>query len=185
MARHRGHMSMGHGSSSQASQTPYHKLQAIDSTQLPAQHRVREIELNLTGDIERYIWSINNQILSADNAIKIKRGEIIRFILKNKMMMHHPMHLHGHFFYMPNGQGPYSPLKHTVDVPPMGQRVIEFYANEQYDWFFYCHILYHAKSGMARIISYEDEIRTDLLENRHKLYLEKNFFIASSSFFRR
>ncbi len=181
MAPHRGHMSMGHSSSSQTPQTPYKKLQAINSTQLPAQHSVREIELNLTGDMERYIWSINNQILSADNAIKIKRGEIIRFILKNKTMMHHPMHLHGHFFRVLNGQGKYSPLKHTVDVPPMGQRVIEFYANEQHDWFFHCHILYHAKSGMARIISYDDEIRPDLLENRHKLYLDKKFFNASSS----
>ncbi len=182
MTHHHGHESMGHGPSSQISQTPYHKLQAINSTQLPAEHSVREIELNLTGDMEHYIWSINNQILSADNAIKIKRGEIIRFILKNKTMMHHPMHLHGHFFRVLNGQGKYSPLKHTVDVPPMGQRIIEFYANEQQDWFFHCHILYHAKSGMARIISYEDTISPDLLNYRHKLYLDENFFYASSSF---
>jgi hypothetical protein len=98
-------------------------------------------------------------------------------------MMHHPMHLHGHFFRVLNGQGEYSPLKHTVDVPPMGHRIIEFEANESQDWFFHCHILYHAKSGMARIISYEeDELDMELTSIRHKLYSDDGFFYASGSF---
>ena len=58
-------------------------------------------------------------------------------------MMHHPMHLHGHFFRVLNKNGEYSPLKHTVDVAPMQKTVIEFDANEYGDWFFHCHILYH------------------------------------------
>lgn len=165
------------------SSTPYEKLRALSPTKLPQRFETREIELNLTGDMERYVWSINNEVLAEDNVIKIKRGENVRFILNNKTMMHHPMHLHGHFFRVLNGQGDYSPLKHTVDVPPMGQRIIEFEANETQDWFFHCHILYHAKSGMARVISYEeDDIDMELASIRHKLYSDKGFFYASGSF---
>lgn len=70
-------------------------------------------------------------------------------------MMHHPMHLHGHFFRVLNKNGEYSPLKHTVNVPPMEKITIEFYGNEYGDWFFHCHILYHMMGGMARIFSYD------------------------------
>jgi hypothetical protein len=73
-------------------------------------------------------------------------------------MMHHPLHLHGHFFRVVNGQGDYSPLKHTVDVAPMQRTIIEFEANEEKDWFFHCHVLYHMVVGMARVFSYEDSI---------------------------
>jgi len=69
--------------------------------------------------------------------------------------MHHPMHLHGHFFRVINKNGEYSPLKHTVNVPPMQEITIEFYGNEYGDWFFHCHILYHMMGGMARVISYD------------------------------
>jgi hypothetical protein len=55
-------------------------------------------------------------------------------------MMHHPMHLHGHFFRVINGHGEYSPLKHTVDVAPMSTTVIEFYGDEVGDWFFHCRL---------------------------------------------
>ncbi|MCJ8289664.1 MAG: multicopper oxidase domain-containing protein [Crocinitomicaceae bacterium] len=115
-----------------------------------------EIELNLTGNMLRYIWSLNNKVLSEVDKIKIKRGEKVRITFNNKTMMHHPMHLHGHFFRVLNANGEYSPLKHTVNVPPMGSITIEFDANETGDWFFHCHILYHAKSGMARVFSYGD-----------------------------
>jgi hypothetical protein len=69
-------------------------------------------------------------------------------------MMHHPMHLHGHFFRVINKNGEFSPLKHTVDVPPMGTRTIEFYANEPGQWMLHCHNLYHMETGMARVVRY-------------------------------
>lgn len=78
-------------------------------------------------------------------------------------MMHHPMHLHGHFFRVLNGNGEYAPLKHTVDVPPMSRITIEFAANEEKDWFFHCHILYHMKAGMSRVFSYEGSERDERL----------------------
>ena len=151
--------------------SPYKKLRSVGKSTLPKKNPTREVVLTLTGDMERYIWSMNGETLSADNMIRIRHGENVRFVLINKTMMHHPMHLHGHFFRVVNGQGDYSPLKHTVDVPPLATQIIEFEANEYNDWFFHCHILYHAKAGMARVVSYEDkELALDLKKIRHKLY---------------
>ncbi|MEP2777278.1 MAG: multicopper oxidase domain-containing protein [Luteolibacter sp.] len=136
---------------------PYRQLRALKSTVLPKDAPSRTVELRLTGDMERYIWSFNGKTLSEDSTIKVKKGEVVRFELVNDTMMHHPIHLHGHFFRLINGQGDRSPLKHTVDVPPMGKRTIEFEANDEGDWFFHCHLLYHMDAGMARVVSYETE----------------------------
>ena len=103
----------------------------------------------------------------------LKRGEMLRLELVNDTMMHHPIHLHGHFFRVLNGQGARSPLKHTVDIPPMGRRTIEFEANEPGDWMFHCHILYHMMSGMARIFSYQEpgvEHMPHLGEHTHDMW---------------
>lgn len=119
---------------------------------------VKEILLNLTGNMQRYIWSMNGVPLSEADNIEIKNGEVTRMTFNNLTMMHHPMHLHGHFFRVINENGEYSPLKHTVNVPPMQQVTIEFSGNdgdEYGDWFFHCHILYHMMSGMARVVSYD------------------------------
>jgi len=116
---------------------------------------VKEILLNLTGNMQRYIWSMNGVPLSETDKIKIKGNQVTRIILNNLTMMHHPMHLHGHFFRVLNKNGEYSPLKHTVNVPPMEEVTIEFYGNEYGDWFFHCHILYHMMGGMARVFSYD------------------------------
>ncbi len=135
---------------------PYTSLRAVEPTAFPKDRPVRVVRLTLDGDMERYVWSLNNKPLPADDSIRIKRGEVVRFVMINRTMMHHPMHLHGHFFRVLNGRGAYSPLKHTVDVAPMSTTVIEFAADEVGDWFFHCHLLYHMKAGMARVVHYED-----------------------------
>jgi hypothetical protein len=134
---------------------PYGRLRGVKSTAFPADRPVRDIRLTLDGDMERYVWFMNNEPLSHHNTIRVRGGEITRFILVNRTMMHHPMHLHGHFFRVINGQGDRSPLKHTVDVAPMSTTVIEFYTDEPGDWFFHCHLLYHMMNGMARVVHYE------------------------------
>jgi hypothetical protein len=134
---------------------PYDKLRALQPTAFDPHKPVREIRLTLDGDMERYVWLLNNKPLSETDYIEIKRDEIVRFIMINRTMMHHPMHLHGHFFRVLNAQGDYSPLKHTVDVAPMTTTVIEFAAEEFGDWFFHCHLLYHMESGMARVVHYQ------------------------------
>ena len=131
----------------------YNHLKAVTNTQFSQTLLIREIYLNLTGNMRRYVWSMNEKVLSESDKIKINQDEIVRIILHNKTMMHHPMHLHGHFFRVLNKQGDYSPLKHTVDVPPMEIVVLEFAPNEKGDWLFHCHVLYHMKGGMARVFS--------------------------------
>jgi len=140
----------------------YSQLKAKNKTSFSEDKPVMEFEIELAGDMERYVWTLNGKLLSEDTYIKIEEGSVIRFILNNKTMMHHPMHLHGHFFRILNGQGDFAPLKHTVDVPPcmpdmpMSCKpvVIEFLANEPGEWFFHCHNLYHMKAGMARVVQY-------------------------------
>ena len=132
----------------------YDYLKSPVKTTFSGDKPVREMLFNLTGNMNRYIWSINGVPLSETDKIKIKQGEVVRITLNNLTMMHHPMHLHGHFFRVLNKHGKYSPLKHTVNVAPMQKVVIEFDARETGDWFFHCHILYHLNGGMARVISY-------------------------------
>ncbi|MFV1884984.1 MAG: multicopper oxidase domain-containing protein [Balneola sp.] len=139
-------------------------LKSKEKSTIHSADSLRSLTFNLTGNMWRYTWSINGKELSASDKIRIKKGEVVQITLNNTTMMHHPMHLHGHFFRVLNGQGEYSPLKHTVDVPPMSRVTIEFEANEEKDWFFHCHILYHMKTGMARVISYEGSERDSRLE---------------------
>jgi len=133
----------------------YDYLKSPKKTNFDKEIPVKEILLNLTGNMQRYIWSMNGVPLSEADKIKIKGNQVTRITLNNLTMMHHPMHLHGHFFRVLNKNGDYSPLKHTVNVPPMESVTIEFYGNEYGDWFFHCHILYHLMGGMARVISYD------------------------------
>jgi FtsP/CotA-like multicopper oxidase with cupredoxin domain len=136
--------------------SPYRVLRAPQETTLPAKLPRRKVTLHLTGDMNRYIWSFDGKTIAQEPYVMIKKGEIIELELINDTMMHHPIHLHGHFFRLLMGQGARSPLKHTVDVPPMTSRTVEFEANEEKDWMFHCHILYHMMSGMARVFRYED-----------------------------
>ncbi len=133
----------------------YDFLRSVEKTTYPEDAPVREILLNLTGNMDRYIWSMNGVPLAETDKIKINEGEVTRIIMNNLTMMHHPMHLHGHFFRIINEHGEYSPLKHTVNVPPMEEITIEFYGDEYGDWLFHCHILYHMMGGMSRIFSYD------------------------------
>ncbi len=134
----------------------YGMLRSPEKTTLPA-GPLRELRFDLTGNMNRYVWSMDNKTVSESDKILIKKGENLRIILFNNSMMRHPMHLHGHDFRVLNGQGEYAPLKNIIDIMPMELDTIEFAASEPGgDWFFHCHILYHMMSGMGRIFSYEN-----------------------------
>ena len=135
----------------------YNILKSTEPIIFPKERPVREVKLELTGDMRRYIWEINGKPVSRESTIPIKKGEIVRFKLINTTMMFHPMHLHGHFFRVLNSQDEYSPIKHTVNVAPMESVTIEFLADDEKNWFFHCHLLYHMATGMARIVSYEGD----------------------------
>lgn len=133
----------------------YGMLRSPEKTTLP-QGTFRELHFELTGNMNRFVWSINNQTVSEADKIIIKKGENVRIILFNNTMMRHPMHLHGHFFRVLNGNGDYAPIKNVLDIMPAETDTIEFAATESGDWFFHCHVLYHMMSGMGRIFSYEN-----------------------------
>ncbi|MEO7532001.1 MAG: multicopper oxidase domain-containing protein, partial [Sediminibacterium sp.] len=125
----------------------------------------KELKFDLTGNMNRYVWSLDNKVISETDKILIKKGENIRIILFNNSMMRHPMHLHGHDFRLLNGQGENAIMKNIIDIMPMERDTIEFAANERGgDWFFHCHILYHMMSGMGRVFRYDNPLvdKTDI-----------------------
>jgi CopA family copper-resistance protein len=142
----------------------YEMLRAPEKTTLPA-GPWRELKFDLTGNMNRYVWSIDNKVVSESDKILIKKGENVRIIMFNNSMMRHPMHLHGHDFRLLNGQGENAILKNVIDIMPMERDTIEFSANERGgDWFFHCHILYHMMSGMGKVFAYDNPLldRTDI-----------------------
>lgn len=146
----------------------YAMLRAPEKTTLPA-GPLRELKFDLTGNMNRYVWTLDNKTVSETDKILIKKGENLRIVLFNNSMMRHPMHLHGHDFRVLNGQGEYAPMKNIIDIMPMERDTIEFAANEPGgDWFFHCHILYHMMSGMGRVFSYEEPLvdKTDITDTK-------------------
>ncbi|MEP7196124.1 MAG: multicopper oxidase domain-containing protein [Saprospiraceae bacterium] len=135
----------------------YTMLKSTKSTKLPANVPIKELYFKLSGNMNRYVWSLDNKVVSEADKIFIRRGENVRIILYNGSMMRHPMHLHGHDFRLLNGQAEFAPLKNIVDIMPMETDTLEFNANVEGDWFFHCHILYHMMSGMGRVFSYENQ----------------------------
>ena len=166
----------------------YGMLKAPQPTTLPKDAPVREMRFELTGNMNRYVWSLDNKVLSETDKILIKKGENVRITLYNGSMMRHPMHLHGHDFRVLNGQGEFAPLKNVLDIMPMETDTIEFLANAEGDWFFHCHILYHMMAGMNRVFSYEKQEVNPYLPNKKwaykKLQSESNklHFMAENDF---
>ena len=159
----------------------YSMLKSPKNTLLPKKSNVRELNFVLTGNMNRYVWSINNKTLSETDKILIKKGENVKITLTNNSMMRHPMHLHGHFFRVINGMGDNSPLKNVIDIMPMETDTIEFNASEKYgNWFFHCHILYHMMSGMGRVFTYEDS--PDNKQIKDAKFANRKFFNESNKF---
>lgn len=166
----------------------YAMLKSPVKTTLPKDAPTKELKFTLTGNMNRYVWSLDNKVVSEADKILIKKGENVRIILYNNSMMRHPMHLHGHDFRLLNGQEEYAPLKNIVDIMPMETDTLEFAATESGDWFFHCHILYHMMSGMGRVFSYENSPPNPELPNPkkalRKLYYDdrKFHFMAENDF---
>ena len=148
----------------------YAMLKSPTKTTLSKDAPIRELRFELTGNMNRYVWSMDNRVLAETDKILIKKGEIVRITLYNNSMMRHPMHLHGHDFRVINGQGDYAPLKNVLDIMPMETNVIEFEANLDGDWFFHCHILYHMMAGMNRVFSTENQEPNPLLPDKKWAY---------------
>jgi FtsP/CotA-like multicopper oxidase with cupredoxin domain len=111
----------------------------------------RTIDVRLGGNMERYIWTINDKTFNKAEPIHLKYGERVRLKFTNETMMAHPMHLHGMFVQLENGQPAAKlPNKHTVIIPPGQSYSVLLTADEAGEWAFHCHLLYHMASGMMR-----------------------------------
>lgn len=121
------------------------------------EHRaaMREIELRLTGNMERYTWSINGVKYKDAEPIKLQYGERVRFKFVNETMMTHPMHLHGMWSILDNGNGKWNPVKHVISVNPGTTVAMETEVDAPGQWAFHCHLSYHADSGMFRKVVVE------------------------------
>lgn len=114
----------------------------------------RSIDVHLTGNMERFMWSFDGRKFSEGvEPIRFERNERVRVNLINDSMMAHPIHIHGHFFDLVNGQGPNKPVKHTVNVLPGSKTSFDLTADAPGDWAFHCHLLFHMHAGMMRIVT--------------------------------
>jgi CopA family copper-resistance protein len=160
----------------------YGMLRSPEQTTLkPGPEKVLRFEL--TGNMNRYVWTIDNKTVSESDKILIKKGENVKIIMFNNSMMRHPMHLHGHDFRVLNKQGEHAPLKNVVDILPMETDTLEFAASESGDWFFHCHILYHMMAGMGRVFTYQNSPPNPELPDPKlawkKLNMEEKMFLPS------
>ncbi len=113
----------------------------------------RELELHLTGNMERYLWSFNGKKFSeVKGPILFNYGERLRLIMVNDTMMEHPIHLHGMWMELENGHGRHIPRKHTVSVKPAERLSVLITADAPGRWAFHCHLLYHMEMGMFRVV---------------------------------
>jgi FtsP/CotA-like multicopper oxidase with cupredoxin domain len=113
----------------------------------------REMEIHLTGNMERYMWSFDGKAFSPlSEPIRFAKDERVRIRLVNNTMMAHPIHLHGHFFEVVNGHDGHHPRKHTVNVLPGGTVTLDLTADAPGDWAFHCHMLMHMHAGMFNVV---------------------------------
>ena len=116
----------------------------------------REIELHLTGNMERFMWSIDGKTFSEAEPIRMRLGERVRLTMVNDTMMNHPMHLHGMWMELENGKGTAIPRQHTINVQPSEKLSVLITADAPGPWAFHCHVLYHMDAGMFRVVQVGD-----------------------------
>ena len=126
----------------------YRDLKALNP--YPYKPYDRVIEMRLTGNMQRYFWSINGRKFSEAEPIVLRYGERVRFRFINETMMNHPMHIHGTWFLPEVGNGARNPKKHTVNIKPGATLDVDVPADAEGPWAFHCHQLYHMETGMMR-----------------------------------
>jgi CopA family copper-resistance protein len=122
-------------------------------------HAGRDIELHLTGHMQRFVWSFNGQKFSDSEPLRFNYGERLRLVLVNDSMMHHPIHLHGMWSEVESEQGEFLVRKHTITVQP-GQRLAYWVTADALGrWAYHCHLLYHMEAGMFREVHVERSVK--------------------------
>lgn len=129
----------------------YRDLVGLDARPMPAPGR--EIVMNVTGNMERFIWGFDGKKYSESEPVRLRFGERVRVTFINHTMMEHPLHLHGMFMELENGADDLLPLKHTVTVKPGEKMSVLVTADARGEWAFHCHLQYHMDAGMFRVFS--------------------------------
>ena len=132
----------------------YQHAKAVVKTNDPAKPVAGVINMELFGYMGQYIWFINGVPEYNAKPIILEPAKRYRFVFTNTSMMHHPMHIHGHWFILRKGEGEYDPLLHTIDVPPGATITADLDTDASGQWFFHCHLLYHMMTGMSRVFQY-------------------------------
>ena len=131
----------------------YKDLRSIEPN-VDSRQPERTLELHLTGNMSRYMWSFDGiKFSEVRGPIPFELNERLRLVLVNDTMMAHPIHLHGMFVELVNGNGRNNPRKHTVVVKPAERLAMDITADAPGDWAFHCHMIYHMKAGMMRVVS--------------------------------
>lgn len=146
----------------------YSDLKSLDP-QTDLREPTRELVIRLGGTMERYIWTINGKKFNEAEPLQVKHGERIRLKFINDSMMAHPMHLHGMFMQLENGQTASEiPNKHTIIVPPAKTVTALLTADELGEWAIHCHLLYHMSAGMMNklVVAHVDETATHPIEQQ-------------------
>ncbi|MEX2528083.1 MAG: copper resistance system multicopper oxidase [Gemmatimonadota bacterium] len=133
----------------------YTDLEALEAAH-HLQPPQREIEIHLTGNMERFMWSMDGKTFSQAEPIRMRLGERVRLTMVNDTMMNHPMHLHGMWMELENGKGRAIPRQHTVNVKPAEKVSVLITADAPGPWAFHCHVLYHMDAGMFRVVEVVD-----------------------------
>jgi uncharacterized protein involved in copper resistance len=145
-----------------SSATKYQPVKAAVKTNNPDKPIAANINMELSGYMGHYIWFINGVPEYKAKPIVFEPDKRYRLVFTNTSMMHHPMHIHGHWFILRKGDGAYDPLLHTIDVPPGATITADVDTDASGQWFFHCHLLYHMTAGMGRVLQY-----STLLELSH------------------
>ena len=131
----------------------YDQLRSVDEQVLAEQRKpTREIEIHLTGNMERYIWALDGVMFRDATPVNIKPDERVRITLVNDTMMNHPMHLHGMWSDLRTPSGDFQVRKHTIVVQP-AQKISFDVTGEAGRWAWHCHLLYHMEAGMFREVA--------------------------------
>lgn len=149
-----------------SSGTKYENIVGAVLTNNPDTPIAGVIKMELFGYMDRYIWFINGVPEYNAKPIVLNPGKRYRFVFTNTSMMHHPMHIHGHWFILRKRNGAYDPLLHTIDVPPGATISADVDTDASGQWIFHCHFLYHMVAGMARTIQYSSLI--ELIKDERK-----------------
>lgn len=146
--------------------TKYQRIRAAVKTNDAHKPVSKVINMELYGYMDRFIWFINGVPEYNAHPISLEPGKRYRFIFTNNSMMHHPMHIHGHWFILRMGHDEYDPLLHTIDVPPGATITADVDTDASGQWFFHCHMLYHMTTGMSRVFQYSTLI--DIVQEKAK-----------------